>query len=60
MTGREREKIKFVPNFIPTGPWQENSKKNSKNILKIEKIIPALFLSKQGRDWPRKRKKFES
>ena len=56
--GREREKNILGPNSADTGPWQENSEKNSKKIRKIEKnLYPALFLDKTGWDRPRKGEK---
>ena len=57
-TGRESEKKILVPNPVHTRPRQENSKKNSKKIQKISKILfPTLFLAKMGWDRPRKGEK---
>ena len=50
-------KKNFVLNSVPIRPGQENSKKNSKKIQCIKRIILAIFLLKTGWHRPRKRKK---
>ena len=43
---KEGKKI-LLPNFVPTIPELENSKKKkAKNFKKLKMLIPALFLSK--------------
>ena len=54
--GRERVKKNFVPNYVPSRPGTENSKKIAKNFnKKKKKIILAIFQSNLGRDRPTKR-----
>ena len=46
--GREREKKKFRPEFFPTQPELENSKKNSKKIQKIQKLNSGIMSIQNG------------
>ena len=46
--GQKSEKKILVLNSVYTQPRQENSEKNCKNIHKIKKLFPALFLAKTG------------
>jgi len=55
----EREKKNLVPNSVHTRPGQENSKKNSKKILKIKKVNSGIISIRKGlREAEKVRKKF--
>ena len=57
--GREREKNILGPNNADTRPRQENSKKNSKKIQKIKKLLSRIIFSQNGMRLGEKgRKKF--
>ena len=55
--GRQKEKKILVPNSVPKQPELENSKKKAKKFKKLEKLSPALFICKTGRERPRRREK---
>ena len=59
--GREREKKNLDPNFIPTQPGLEISKKNRKKIQKIKKLNSGIISIQNGlREVEKERKKFWS
>ena len=45
---KERKKKNLVPNSVYTRPGQENSKKNSKKILKIKKLNSSMISDQKG------------
>ena len=55
MIGWERGKKILVPNSVKTQSGQENSEKNSKKILKIEKPLSGISFSQNG-GWERVKK----
>ena len=53
---KEKKRI-FSPNFVPTQPELENSKKNSKKIQKIKKLNSSIISIQNGLREAKKEKK---
>ena len=55
--GLEREKNISGPNSADTGPWQENSEKNSKKIQNFKKPLSGIFFGQNGMRYAEKETK---
>ena len=57
----EKKKKKLDPNSVPTQPELENSRKNSKKIQKIKKVISCIISIQNGlREAEKERKEIQS